>query len=86
MTFTNYFTAKEISNKLSLPLNQMNMQHYMILLRMSPYFTSKSSKYQCNKAQVTSHHVNCDFKGSISFILLTGTVHVMVMVNSLKEL
>jgi len=34
----------------SLPLNQMNMQSYMILLRMSPYFTSKSSKYQWNNA------------------------------------
>jgi hypothetical protein len=64
----------------------MNMQHYMILLRMSPYFTSKSSKYQWNNAQVTSQHVNFDLKGSISLLLLTGTMHVMFLVNSLKEL
>jgi len=62
------------------------MQHYMILLRMSPYFTSKSSEYQWNNAQVKSHHVNFDFKGSISLLLLTGTMHVMVLVNTLKEL
>jgi len=62
----------------SLPLSQMNMQHCMILLRISPYFTSKSSEYQWNNAQITSHHVNFDFKGSISLLLLMGTMHVMV--------
>jgi hypothetical protein len=67
-------------------MNQTNMQHYIILLRMSPCFTSKNSKYQWNNAQVTCHHINIDFKGSISLPLPTGTMHVMDLVNYLKEL